>query len=61
MQHDQPDDLITPQAAARILSVTDRTIQRWIKDGHLPATRLPGGRLLRIRRADVDALLGTNT
>ncbi|MDN4521408.1 helix-turn-helix domain-containing protein [Mycolicibacterium austroafricanum] len=48
---------LNPQEAAVILRVTDRTIQRYIKDGHLAATRLPGGRLWRIRRSDVEKLL----
>lgn len=39
------------------LRVTRRTVDRYIRDGHLAATRLPGGRLLRIRRSDLDALL----
>lgn len=42
---------------ASLLKVTRRTVDRYIRDQHLPATRLPGGRLLRIRRSDVDALL----
>lgn len=48
---------LNPQEAALILRVTDRTIQRYIRDGHLVATRLPGGRLWRIRRSDVEKLL----
>lgn len=44
---------------AALLKVTRRTVDRYIRGEHLPATRLPGGRLLRIRRADVEALLST--
>ncbi|WP_079616753.1 helix-turn-helix domain-containing protein [Mycobacteroides abscessus] len=53
-----PDDsdLLTVQEAATTLRVTDRTVQRYIQQGHLKGVRLPGGRLLRVRRADVEAL-----
>lgn len=53
------DELLSPQRVATLLGVTDRTVLRYIEDGHLPAVRLPGGRLWRIRRSDVDALLNT--
>ena len=29
------------------------TVRRWIRDGHLPANRTPGGRTLLVRRSDV--------
>lgn len=48
---------VTPREAAGILRVSPRTVQRYIRDGHLKAVRLPGGRITRIRRADVEALL----
>lgn len=53
----KPDDLLSPQEVAAILRVTDRTVLRYIEDGVLSGIRLPGGRLWRIRRADVEALL----
>ncbi|MGV0793060.1 helix-turn-helix domain-containing protein [Mycolicibacterium sp. XJ1819] len=57
-RHDlHPDQVISPKEAAEILRVTSRTVQRYIKEGLLPASRLPGGRLWRIRRSDVEALL----
>jgi len=40
-----------------MLRVSSRTIQRYVRDGHLPAVRLPGGRITRIRRSDVEKLL----
>jgi excisionase family DNA binding protein len=55
----KPDDLLNPREAAEILRVTDRTVLRYIEAGHLAAVQLPGGRLWRIRRADVEALLTT--
>lgn len=39
------------------MGVTDRTVLRYIETGALQAIRLPGGRLWRIRRSDVEALL----
>jgi excisionase family DNA binding protein len=54
---EESDRPLSPQQAAELLGVTDRTILRYIGDGHLRATRLPGGRLWRINRADVEALL----
>lgn len=29
------------------------TVRRWIRDGHLPATRTPAGRALLVKRSDV--------
>ena len=29
------------------------TVRRWIRDGHLPAHRTPGGRALLVKRSDV--------
>lgn len=58
-ERDKPNALLSPQEAARILRVSPRTVQRYIADGDLPAARLPGGRLWRIRQSDVDALLNT--
>ncbi|WP_090418255.1 helix-turn-helix domain-containing protein [Mycobacterium europaeum] len=53
----EPDALLSPREVAAILRVTDRSVLRYIADGHLPAVRLPGRRLWRIRRSDVEALL----
>jgi len=53
------DAWLSPQQVAAIMGVTDRTILRYIEDSVLPAVRLPGGRLWRIRRVDVDALMAT--
>ena len=42
--------------AARILNTSTRFIRRRITDGTLKAHRLKGSRLIRIARADVEAL-----
>lgn len=43
--------------AAEELGVTDRTIRNYISRGLLPAHRVRGSRLVRIDRADLDALM----
>jgi excisionase family DNA binding protein len=46
--------LYTTQEVAHLLRVSQRTVQDWIRSGSLPAVRY-GGRLLRIRQADLVA------
>jgi excisionase family DNA binding protein len=63
MSHDSPGmtpgdplgtgPLYTTQEVARVLRVSPRTVQDWIKSGELTAVRY--GRLLRIRQADLAA------
>lgn len=43
--------------AADYLGVTDRTIRAYIARGDLPAARVRGSRLVRIKLADLDALM----
>ncbi|ODR03914.1 hypothetical protein BHQ15_17740 [Mycolicibacillus koreensis] len=50
------DELLTVQAVADRFGVTDRTVRRYVASGLIPAARL-GKRLIRIRAADVDAVL----
>jgi len=45
--------LYTTQEVARMLKVSQRTVQDWIREGALPAVRY--GRLLRVRQADLEA------
>jgi excisionase family DNA binding protein len=50
-------DLIGPSEAGRILGVSERTITRWARSGHLPvATKRPSGQR-RFERSAVLALL----
>lgn len=42
---------------AEYLGITTRTVRRYIAIGLLPASRIRGSRLIRIDRADVDALV----
>lgn len=47
---------LSQEDAAEYAGVTVRTVRRYIAEGKLPASRLAGHRLLRIRVADIDAL-----
>lgn len=47
---------LSPQQTAEIAGVSTRTIRSWISRGVLPATK--HGRIVRIRRADLDAYMG---
>jgi len=63
MDHDSPvmtpgdpagiGTLYTTQEVAKVLRVSQRTVQDWIRSGELPARRY--GRLLRVRQADLAA------
>jgi excisionase family DNA binding protein len=53
---DQPIYLSVRQAAD-LLSVSTRTIRRYIKQWHLPAYRIAGQPTIRIKREDIESLL----
>ncbi|MBA3687264.1 MAG: excisionase family DNA-binding protein [Chloroflexi bacterium] len=48
------DETLTPRQVAQELGVTVRTVQRWVADGRLPATRV-GGRV-RLSRSSLNAV-----
>lgn len=50
-------DFLTLLEAAAVLGVSTKTVRRRIEQGHLPAFRLTGSRLIRVERADVEKLL----
>ncbi len=50
-------DLLTKQQAAEYLQVSLPTINSYLRRGLLRAYKLPGGRLVRIKREDLLALL----
>ncbi len=52
-----PRSWLSQAEAAEYIGVTDRTIREYIARGVLPASRVRGSRLIRIRRADLDDLL----
>ena len=49
-----PDETLTARQVAEELGVTVRTVQRWVADGRLPATRV-GGRV-RVSRSSLGAV-----
>lgn len=51
------DDYLTVGEVAKHYRTTDRTVQRWIREGRLKAVRLPGGRSYRISRSDLAAAI----
>lgn len=54
------DGLMTMNAAAKYMSVSRRTVERWIKNGIIPGSIVKKiGKAVRIQRSDLDAWLGT--
>jgi excisionase family DNA binding protein len=51
-----PDEWLTLQQGSKEMKCTVRTLREKINEGELPAYRL-GGRVIRIRRSDLEALL----
>lgn len=49
--------LYSPEEAADYLGVHVKTVRNWIRSGRLPASRLAGQRVLRIRASDLNRLL----
>lgn len=58
--HETAPELLTVPEVADRLRVSDETIHRWCRDGHLDYVRLPSG-LKRIRRSDLEACLDEAT
>lgn len=56
-KHGTPDPWLSQAEAAAHLGVTTRTIRSYIARGLLPARRIEGSRLVRVRLSSVDALL----
>jgi len=52
-----PDVFLTPEEVALRLGVNVQTVRAWIRSGKLPASRLAGRRVLRIRESDIAAVL----
>lgn len=52
-----PRRWLSQQEAADYYGVTDRTIRNYIRTGALKGRRLPGSRLVRLDRQELDAAL----
>ncbi len=50
-------DYLTPEEAAKALSIHVQTVRAYVRSGKLPALRLAGERAIRIRRTDLDTVL----
>ena len=48
---------LSVRQAAELISVSQRTIRRYIEQDILPAYRVTGGNTIRIKREDLEALL----
>lgn len=48
---------LSVRQAADFISVSQRTIRRYIEQDILPAYRIPGSNTIRIKRKDLEALL----
>ena len=50
--------LLSAEAVGELLSLSVRTVRRMIASGEIPIVRI--GRAVRIRRVDIEALIGRN-
>ena len=48
-----PERLLTPDQVAERLSLSVLTVRAWLRSGRLPGVK-PGGRVWRVRDADLD-------
>ncbi|MGC5012470.1 helix-turn-helix domain-containing protein [Streptosporangium sp. DT93] len=53
----RPKPLMKVPEVAALFDVDPETVRVWVREGKLAARRTPGGRGLRFRRVDVEALL----
>ncbi len=51
------DDFLTIAEVATLCRVTPESVRAWVHTRALRAFTTPGGKLLRVRRADVDAVV----
>ena len=56
LKTDRPAFYMSPDAAAEYMGVSRKTIDRWRKSGLVSCVRI-GGRLIRFRRLDLDAMM----
>lgn len=57
-RHGEREELVSVSEAAAYLAVHVNTVRRWTRDGFLPCFRVGPRRDRRIRRSDLDRLLG---
>jgi excisionase family DNA binding protein len=54
------DMLLTYAEAAAYFRASPRMVERWVNEGKLPASRLPGGRGRRVRGVDIRLAIEDN-
>jgi excisionase family DNA binding protein len=52
-----PEGLMSLQDAARLMACSTVTVRRMAKRGDIPATKLPGSRLVRFRRSIIQRVI----
>ena len=57
MSTEQEERLLTVDNAAQRINVSDKTIRRWIREGHLPCTKIGPAQRIRIKPSDLAALM----
>lgn len=61
MSTEQGEDLLTVDDVARSCNVSDKTVRRWAKDGHLAYLLVGPTKRMRISRAELLRVMkGTN-
>ena len=50
-------ELLTLKDAAHYYGAKKSTFKHWVRKGLIPFVRLPGGRLIRFRQEDLDAVV----
>jgi len=58
-EHIPPETLLTSYQVGELLQVNPSSVNKWVKDGRLPAFRTPGGHR-RIRAADLVSFLNAH-
>lgn len=53
----KPEEYLTTVEAGELANVAPGTIRRWIREGRLAEQR--AGRVVRVRRSDIERLLGS--
>lgn len=49
--------LLTADEVGEEFQILAETVRRWAREGRLQAVPLPGGRLIRFRRTDIEAII----
>ncbi len=56
MEDEDTGSLVSRSETARLLDVSQKTLDRWVRDGQIPAVTV-GPRLVKFRRADIKQIV----